>query len=69
MVVAMAVRVVVVMQAVMVIQMGRAVETGKGSMIVETVTVGIRAVEEVLQQIHVSLGRFMEISVQREVLQ
>ena len=35
----------------------------------ETVTIGIMALEEGLQEIPVSLGSFLEISVQKEVLQ
>jgi len=69
MMVALAVEVVVVRQAVMVTQMGGEVEAKKGSVVVETVTIGIRALEEGLQKIPVSLGSFLEISVQKEVLQ
>jgi len=49
--------------------MGGEVEAKKGSMIAGTVTIGIRALEEGLQEIPISLGSFPEISVQREVLQ
>lgn len=69
MMVAMAVEVVVVRQAVMVTQMGGEVRAKKGSMVVETVTIGIRALEEGLQEIPISLGSFLENSVQREILQ
>lgn len=65
----MAVEVVVVRQALMVTQMGGEVKAKKGSMVVETVTIGIRALEEGLQEIPVSLGSFLEISMQREVIQ
>lgn len=69
MMVAMAVEVVVVMQAAMVTQIGGEVEVEKGSMVVEAVTIGIRALVEALQEISVSLGNFLETSVHREVLQ
>jgi hypothetical protein len=45
-----AMEVAVVRQAVMVTQMGGEVEAKKGSMVVETVTTGIRALEEGLQK-------------------
>jgi hypothetical protein len=38
-------------------------------MVIETVTIGIRALERGLQEITVSLGSFLEISVQEELLQ
>jgi hypothetical protein len=48
MMVAMALEVVVVMQAVMVTQIGGEVEVEKGSMVVEAVTIGIRGLVEAL---------------------
>jgi hypothetical protein len=59
MMVAMTVEVVVVRQPVMVTQMGGEVKAKKGSMVVEKLTIGIRALEEGLQEIPVSLGNFL----------
>lgn len=69
MMVAMAVEVVVVMQAVMVTQIGGEVKAEKGIMVVEAVTIEIRALVEGLQEIPISLGSFLEISAHKEVLQ
>jgi hypothetical protein len=57
-----------VVQAVMVTWVDGVVEVETEIVAVETATVGIRAVGGSLQETHVSLDSFLEVSVQKEVL-
>jgi hypothetical protein len=57
-----------VVQAVMVTWVDGVVEVETEIVAVETATVGIRALGGSLQETHVSLDSFLEVSVQKEVL-